>query len=115
MPASHPLIARSFATLWLAGFLFAGMLLLLTLIRALPEWRRFFTSERWGGYAASGPAVDAVLHLGLGMANAHRDGCRRTTILDGRRGPAEIHDEASLAVSTPDWRLPRLAAAAAAT
>ena len=37
-----------------------GLLLLLTLAQALPEVRRFFLSERWGGYAASSPDVDAL-------------------------------------------------------
>jgi hypothetical protein len=37
-----------------------GILLLLTLGQALPEARRFFLSERWRGYAASAPAVDAI-------------------------------------------------------
>lgn len=37
-----------------------GVLLLLTLGQALPEARRFFLSERWGGYAKSSRDVDAV-------------------------------------------------------
>ena len=37
-----------------------GVLLAATLLLALPQWRRFFLSERWGGYAQSGPDVDAV-------------------------------------------------------
>ncbi|HEY6506881.1 MAG TPA: hypothetical protein VIY56_02655, partial [Vicinamibacterales bacterium] len=37
-----------------------GALLLLTLVQALPEARRFFLSERWGGYAESRPTIDAV-------------------------------------------------------
>lgn len=37
-----------------------GALLLLTLVQALPEARRFFVSERWGGYAESRPEVDAA-------------------------------------------------------
>jgi hypothetical protein len=37
-----------------------GVLLLLTIAQALPEARRFFMSERWGGYAKSGPTVDGV-------------------------------------------------------
>ena len=35
-----------------------GILLLGTLILALPHWHRFFRSERWGGYAQSGWDVD---------------------------------------------------------
>jgi hypothetical protein len=35
-----------------------GVLLLGTLILALPHWRRFFMSERWGGYAQSSRDVD---------------------------------------------------------
>lgn len=34
--------------------------MLATLIQAMPEARRFFMSERWGGYARSSPGVDAV-------------------------------------------------------
>jgi hypothetical protein len=37
-----------------------GVLLLAQLLLALPHARRFFTSERWGGYARSSPAVDTV-------------------------------------------------------
>ena len=37
-----------------------GTLLLLTLAAALPHARRYFQSERWGGYAQSSPWVDAV-------------------------------------------------------
>jgi hypothetical protein len=37
-----------------------GLLLLLTLAQALPQARRFFTSERWGGYAESSRPVDLV-------------------------------------------------------
>jgi hypothetical protein len=37
-----------------------GVLLLAQLVLALPHARRFFISERWGGYARSAPAVDAV-------------------------------------------------------
>ena len=38
-----------------------GVLLLATLVWALPHGRRFFVSERWGGYAESSPWRD-VLH-----------------------------------------------------
>jgi hypothetical protein len=37
-----------------------GVLLLLTLLETLPQARRFFTSERWGGYAKSDPRVDLI-------------------------------------------------------
>ena len=37
-----------------------GALLLLTLAAALPQARRYFQSERWGGYARSSAWVDAV-------------------------------------------------------
>ena len=37
-----------------------GVLMLATLLQALPEARRFFVSERWGGYAKSSRGVDAV-------------------------------------------------------
>ena len=37
-----------------------GVLMLATLLQALPEARRFFVSERWGGYAKSSRDVDAV-------------------------------------------------------
>ena len=37
-----------------------GLLLLATLVQLLPEARRFFVSERWGGYAKSSPDVDAL-------------------------------------------------------
>jgi hypothetical protein len=37
-----------------------GALMVLTLLQALPEARRFFLSERWGGYAESRRGVDAI-------------------------------------------------------
>lgn len=37
-----------------------GLLLLATIVTALPHARRYFLSERWGGYAERGPSVDAV-------------------------------------------------------
>ncbi len=37
-----------------------GVLMLLTLAQALPNARRFFLSERWGGYAKSSRDVDAI-------------------------------------------------------
>src|SRR6185503_13183169 len=37
-----------------------GVLMMATLLQALPEARRFFVSERWGGYAKSSRDVDAV-------------------------------------------------------
>jgi hypothetical protein len=37
-----------------------GLLMIATLLQALPEARRFFVSERWGGYAKSSRDVDAV-------------------------------------------------------
>lgn len=37
-----------------------GVLMVLTLLQALPEARRFFLSERWAGYAKSSPPVDAI-------------------------------------------------------
>ncbi len=37
-----------------------GMLMLLTLAAALPHARRYFRSERWGGYTQSSPVADAI-------------------------------------------------------
>ena len=37
-----------------------GVLMTATLLQALPEARRFFISERWGGYAKSQADVDLV-------------------------------------------------------
>src|SRR5687768_11379150 len=37
-----------------------GVLMMATLLQALPEARRFFVSERWGGYAKSSRDVDEV-------------------------------------------------------
>ena len=37
-----------------------GVLLLLTLAQVVPQARRFFVSERWGGYARSERGVDLV-------------------------------------------------------
>jgi hypothetical protein len=37
-----------------------GVLLACTLLHTVPSARRFFRSERWGGYAQSSPSVDAL-------------------------------------------------------
>jgi hypothetical protein len=37
-----------------------GVLMTATLLQALPEARRFFLSERWGGYAKSQPDIDLI-------------------------------------------------------
>ncbi len=37
-----------------------GLLMVATLVQALPHARRFFVSERWGGYAQQGRGVDWV-------------------------------------------------------
>ena len=37
-----------------------GLLLAATLLWALPHWRRFFLSERWGGYSKSARDVDFI-------------------------------------------------------
>src|SRR5689334_2532432 len=37
-----------------------GVLMLGTLLWALPNWRRFFVSERWGGYAESSREIDFI-------------------------------------------------------
>lgn len=37
-----------------------GVLMLATIAQAVPEARRFFVSDRWGGYARSSADVDAV-------------------------------------------------------
>jgi hypothetical protein len=52
-----PAISDSTQAFVRAGY---GVLMLLTLAQALPNARRFFLSDRWGGYAKSSPAVDAI-------------------------------------------------------
>ena len=37
-----------------------GVLMLITLIRLLPDARRYFLSERWGGYGERGWRVDLI-------------------------------------------------------
>ncbi len=37
-----------------------GFLLLLTLLMCVPQWKRFFISEKWSGYAQSGPLINAL-------------------------------------------------------
>ena len=46
----HPDLSPSTQALVRSGY---GVLMVLTLVQALPEARRFFLSERWGGYAKS--------------------------------------------------------------
>jgi hypothetical protein len=52
-----PEISPALQTFVRAG---TGVLMLLTLVWALPHRRRFFLSERWGGYAESRPDVDRL-------------------------------------------------------
>lgn len=52
-----PELSPAAQTLLRAGY---GLLLLGFLLMTLPHGRRFFMSERWGGYARSSAAVDAV-------------------------------------------------------
>jgi hypothetical protein len=53
----YPQLSASTQALFRAGY---GLLMMATLVQALPEARRFFLSERWGGYARSSRDVDAV-------------------------------------------------------
>ncbi len=52
-----PELSASMQAFIRAGY---GLLMLATLVQALPEARRFFMSERWGGYARSSRDVDAL-------------------------------------------------------
>jgi hypothetical protein len=52
-----PELSAAMQALIRAGY---GLLMLATLVQALPEARRFFVSERWGGYAKSSRDVDAL-------------------------------------------------------
>lgn len=53
----HPTFSLEAQALLRAAY---GVLFLLTMAMTLPQARRFFVSERWGGYAQSSPAVDAL-------------------------------------------------------
>jgi hypothetical protein len=53
----HPDLSLSAQALLRSAY---GVLMVLTLLQGLPEARRFFLSERWGGYAKSSSAVDAL-------------------------------------------------------
>ena len=53
----HQTLSPAAQSLFRCGY---GVLLLLTLAQALPQARRFFVSERWGGYARSERRVDLV-------------------------------------------------------
>ncbi len=53
----HPDLSLSTQTLLRSTY---GVLMVLTLLQALPEARRFFLSERWRGYAQSSAAIDAL-------------------------------------------------------
>ena len=61
-----------------------GLLMLATLGQALPQARRFFLSERWGGYAQRGSSVDwrpvVVVIAWIGLRQA---GVRRTSAVEG--------------------------------
>src|SRR5215510_2125058 len=52
-----PELSPAAQTLLRAGY---GLLLLAFLLMTLPHGRRFFLSERWGGYAQASPGVDAL-------------------------------------------------------
>ncbi len=53
----HPTLSLEMQAVLRTGY---GILLLFTLVQALPQARRFFVSDRWGGYARSDPRVDLV-------------------------------------------------------
>ncbi len=53
----YPTLSPDIQAFVRAGY---GVLMLLTLVAALPHARRYFRSEKWGGYAQSGPLVDAI-------------------------------------------------------
>ena len=53
----YPQLSASTQALFREGY---GLLMIATLVQALPEARRFFLSERWGGYARSSRGVDAI-------------------------------------------------------
>ncbi len=55
-PSFYPQLSASTQAFIRAGY---GLLMIATLVQALPEARRFFLSERWGGYAQSSRDVDA--------------------------------------------------------
>lgn len=55
-PSFYPQLSASTQAFIRAGY---GLLMIATLVQALPEARRFFLSERWGGYARSSRDVDA--------------------------------------------------------
>jgi hypothetical protein len=53
----HQTLSPAAQSLFRCGY---GVLLLLTIAQAVPQARRFFVSERWGGYARSDRRVDLV-------------------------------------------------------
>ena len=53
----HQTLSPAAQSLFRSGY---GILLLLTIAQAVPQARRFFVSERWGGYARSDRRVDLV-------------------------------------------------------
>lgn len=54
---SYPVLSEGTQAFIRAAY---GVLMALTLIAALPHARRYFMSERWGGYAQSGPVATAL-------------------------------------------------------
>ena len=58
----HQMLSPAAQSLFRCGY---GILLLLTLAQAVPQARRFFVSERWGGYGRSEWRVDLVQNLYL--------------------------------------------------
>jgi len=57
MPAILPQLGASTQSLIRGAY---GVLMIATLLQALPEARRFFISDRWRGYAKSQPDVDLI-------------------------------------------------------
>ena len=55
-----PEVARLGPEVWTVIRFSYGVLLLGTLLYTLPHWRRFYLSERWGGYAQSNRINDAI-------------------------------------------------------
>lgn len=61
-----------------------GALMLLTLMAALPHARRYFLSERWGGYSESSPTVDAIQNPMIGALTLAAWGSGALCLIVGR-------------------------------
>ena len=81
-----------------------GVLMLATLVQALPHARRFFVSERWGGYAERGHSVSTGCRTRRDAAGAGRLVRRRASRWRSAGGACRRRSSTSCSAATSSSR-----------